>query len=141
MMTKKPTCFEFRAILDRAELSPYGFGFLCGVSLSTSTRWCEGKLPIPRYAWVILSMHMGIDSEEIINGKLYRMEIAESDVFPEGYTREDYLRLMRRFHPDNVHERTRDFLGEVQILNEIKEQHRQAEIAAGKNRGRKKVNA
>lgn len=135
MMTRRPTCFELRAGLERVAMPYWQFAVLCGVSEGTVGRWCEGRLPIPRYAWIIFSLYMGMAPEEVIEGKLYRFDIVEADVFPEGYSREEYVRLMRRFHPDQVrHKRTRDFLGEVQILNEIKEAKRQEDIASGRIR-------
>lgn len=134
MLAKKPTCFELRAGLAELKVSYEHFGRVCGgVSFGTVVRWCEGRLPIPGYAWAILSLMAGISHEEIARGRRKRFEVGEDDVFPDGFSRDEYLVLMRRFHPDTAKKlkrRRRDFIGEVQLLNEIKERYRQQFLEA-----------
>lgn len=109
------TCFEMKAGLESIRLSQAMFGRICGTQRNTVWRWCDGSLEIPHYAAVILSALAGASSEDLRAGRLKRFRVEVRHVFPKGYSRAAYLKLVKRFHPDNG----RENVEVIKILNAV----------------------
>lgn len=114
MGESRKTCFELRAALEQLGIPSAAFARVCGVKPVQVWRWCEGKAPIPVYAWTILSLYMGIDPIAVLFGEQADWHVKPKHVYRNGKT---YRVLAKRFHPDVT---GRDTTAEMQLINKMR---------------------
>jgi hypothetical protein len=112
------TCFELRAALESMGWQQVRLAQLCGVKEVQVWRWCEGKAPIPRYVWTILTLAEWVKGMDEPLEDDMKWEVEKRHVYRN---RKDFKDLAKRFHPDVS---MRDTTAEMQIINRYRPQKR-----------------
>lgn len=122
MSNQRRTHFELRAAMRWLCLKQVDLAKACGVDRITVWRWRMGKIPIPHYVWSLLALmdeDEPDDIEAIMLGMPKEWPVEEEDVFPNGET---YREMIKLWHPDKTR---RDTALELSVITEFKNFHKE----------------
>lgn len=125
MENKEMCCFELISAMEELNLSIDELSDLTGKNYETIKKWIDGTSDIPRYVWSITTLMSEKDEDVDLESEFLKTFIVEEHhVFEKEYSKDEYRKLLKKFHPDL---NKRDTSREMFFINNIAEEYKKVE--------------